>query len=339
LWIPGSEFEAALLAVGSTPATGWTGYGIDAATVTTLRTNGFTDATLGRVFAHPDVLSGQPAILLYYRRLLSMSNKVFVRLFPRLTRFQARGVPRALAPDEFTELGALNAILAGVARPTGFSPNDPTRLAILAEGAAIDGDWRNQIGRIATGEAFEAILTCFGPGEAASATFVRGADGSRDVIGMTRAQRGRLIDERWRPDTINVGEYRIRFGGQRVGDLTVDGDITVARLHDGQPLVIEAAGEVKGSTDPANAMERWRLASANIAAMNRIRSGPAHRRPTTFYVGLVITENVANGSGTTAGMRELLTNSTLDAAFSIVKFSSAAERQRFRDFFRPQVGL
>jgi hypothetical protein len=291
------------------------------------------------VFAHPDAVAAAPFTVTYYRRLLGMSNKVFGHLFPELRRLESVNQRVLLSTRAATELRALNAILSIIAQRAGLTPDDPERLVILAEGGAIDGDWRNQIGRVATWGAFEAILASLDPGDLQDAHFKKDETG-RSVGSLTYAAREQLVDERWKPYEICVSGYRVRFGAQRVNNQNISADITVARLdRTGRPTEIVAAGEVKGSTDRANAMERWRLASGNIGAMNRIRSGSAGRRPTTFYVGIVVTEGVVEGAARATGMRVLLQNSTLDGAFSIVKLSGPAEQQRFRDFFRPQIGL
>lgn len=336
-WLEASGLNVILDDVQSREEDDWTESCVDEEAREALTTAGFSATDLHLVFAHPDAIATSPANLVYYRRLLSMSNKVFARLFPQLTRRRTQH-PETLDEEELAEVLELNNMLAQVANRAGVSPEDPLRLVLLSEGAAIDGDWRNQIGRIATAGAFEAMIACFDNDELTRATFMKGSD-TMEISDLPPNERSVLIDQRWKPELIEVGSHRIRFGSQRVGNLTVNADITVARVENGVPVVVEAAGEVKGSTDPANAMERWRLASGNIAAMNRIRSGPAHRRPTTFYVGLTITENVVEGTGHTAGMRELLNNSTLDAAFSIVKFADPVEVQRFCNFFRPQVSL
>lgn len=332
-----SGLEATLDTIRGLSAADWKASGVNPTVYGTLRHAGFSDAELHRVLAHPDAIADSPDNLVYYRRLLSMSNKVFGRLFPQLARRVGRG-PAPLEGQQLEELAELNEMLSNVANRAGLAPDDPERLVVLSEGASIDGDWRNQVGRIATWRAFEAIERCLAPEGPRTATAKRRGH-SQSLLGLTDTERTLLVDDGWKPDIIEVGDARIRFGSQRVGATMVKADITVSRLAEGAPAVIEAAGEVKGSTDPANAMERWRLASGNIEAMNRIRSGAARRRPTTFYVGLVITEAVVDGDGQTPGMRELLDNTTLDAAFSVVKLGEASEQQRFCEFFLPQLGL
>jgi hypothetical protein len=268
-----------------------------------------------------------------------MSGKVFGRLFPALLRLSTRDSPLALTDVQLSELAVLNSMLGNVASRADLEPRDLKRLALCSEGAAIDGDWRNQVGRIALWATVEAMLSCLGD-DVQIATATRRGDAPLRIDGLSVAERQALVDERWKPDTVEVAGYRIRMGAQAVAGETIDADITIARLDDdGAPQVIEATGEVKGSTDPANAKERWRLASGNIDAMSRIRSGRAARRPVTFYVGLVVTDGVVNGDSQITGMKTLLENRVLDAAFSLVKFSSPPERSRFCDFIRAQVGL
>lgn len=336
-WLARSGLTATIATVQAATAQTWGGTGVDPSGIAALTAAGFTNAEIHFVFVHPDIIAAAPSTLTYYRRLVSMSNKVFQRLFPRLWRIIGRD-HAFIGPPEQAEIERLNQLLSNVARQAGLTPADPERLVVLSEGGAIDGDWRNQIGRVATWGAFEAMLQAVPPHEMDLARFVR--DGEFvDVLSLTRSERAELIDSRWRPHGFEANGHRVVFGAQRVGNVTVDADITVARLAGSASEVVEAAGEVKGSTDPANAMERWRLASRNIESMNQIRSGRASRRPTTFYVGIVITENVVEGSGGTVAMRTLLQNSTLDTAFSIVKLEDATEQARFAAFFRPQLGL
>ncbi len=338
-WQESTRLDAILDTVAATQTSSWSGAGVSQAAATVLVNQGFPQTHLHLVFAHPDAVAETPFTVTYYRRLLGMGNKVFGQLFPQLRRLEGIDHRVTLSAAATAELNALNGILSIIAQRGDLSPTDPERLVILAEGGAIDGDWRNQIGRVATWGAFEAIVASLDPGDLRDAHFKRG-DVGRSVGSLTRAAREQLIDDRWKPYEIVVSGFRLRFGAQRINNQSISADITVARLDNtGQPAEVVAAGEVKGSTDRANAMERWRLASGNIGAMNQIRSGAAGRRPTTFYVGIVVTEGVVEGADRTTGMRALLQNSTLDAAFSIVKLLQPAEQQRFRDFFRPQVGL
>lgn len=339
-WLAGSPIGQVLAQAraGAAPAS-WPAAVVPAAALARLATQGFAPAEIPLVVAHPDQIAAAPERLVYYARLLSMSGKVWRRLFPALTRLQSRGPASSLGPAELTELTMLDSMLVEVSARPGFGPRDPEQLVLCSEGAAIDGDWRNQVGRIATWRAAEAMFASLAMNEVTAATALCSGEAPKDVKGMTAAQRSALVDQRWKPDVIEVDSgYRVRFGPQVVEGQTVDADITVARLKQGKPDLIEAAGEVKGSTDPANAKERWRLAAGNVSAMNRIRSGKAAKRPATFYVGLVITEAVVEGDSQVTGMRELLDNRTLDAAFSVVKFAGTAELQRFTDFFRAQVG-
>lgn len=339
-WLAASPIGQVLAQARSGAATrNWPSGVVPAGAVAKLATQGFTPAEVPLVIAHPDQIAAAPERLVYYARLLSMSGKVWRRLFPSLARLQGMGPTSGLGASELTELQTLNSMLVEVSARPGFGPRDPEQLVLCSEGAAIDGDWRNQVGRIATWRAAEAMLASLDATEVTAATAVRTGDAPKSLTGLTATQRSALVDQRWKPDVIEVDSgYRIRFGPQVVEDQTIDADITVARLKTDKPDLIDAAGEVKGSTDPANAKERWRLAAGNVTAMNRIRSGKAAKRPATFYVGLLITEAVVEGDSQVTGMRELLDRRTLDAAFSVVKFADTAELQRFTDFFRAQVG-
>lgn len=301
---------------------------------------GFTAPQVHLVFAHPTAIAADPSRIEYYRRLLSMSGKVFGRLFPKLSRLQSKPPVGALTTEQLSELVDLNGVLARVAARSGFLPEEPVRLVIASEGASIDGDWRNQTGRVATWRTLEFMLA------AVAERDVRRVQASKartleDITNADASVREDRMDEGWKPESLElVSGYRIRFGPQSVLGVNVSADVTVTRTDDhGEPIAVTCAGEVKGTTDPANAKERWRLAAGNVEAMNRIRSGRARSRPTTFYMGLVITEAVVDGDAEITGMRELLDRRALDYAFSLVKLADPREFGRFRDFFRDQVEL
>lgn len=333
-WLAESGIQDALDAVERDCELDWTGLGVKDDALAALRRAGFTDRQFHRVFAHPDVVDPDAGGFFYYRRLLSMSRKVFVRLFDDLARWEQRG--GELSTES---LRRLNEVLGDVARTPELDVALSERLVILAEGAAIDGEWRNQIGRIATWLAFEALMEALSAEPIDRATFRKKDNPTHEVHALTRQARSDLIDERWKPDRIELPGRLLRFGSQRVGNVTVSADITVAELEGQRATVIAAAGEVKGSTDPPTALDRWRIAAQNIEEMNRIRSGAAGRRPATMYLGLTITDGVVEGTEQTAGLRALLAARTLDAAFSLIKFSDEAEKDRFRQFIRPQLGL
>jgi hypothetical protein len=338
-WLERSPLDAMLHAIGTQTGSSWRDTGLPAEALGRLRAQGFDEAQLHLAFAHPATVSRHPELIGYYQRLLSMSGKVFTRVFPRLERLRRRNVlVLALADDERSELETLNEMLVTVAAAPGFDPETPVRLVVASEGAAIDGDWRNQTGRIATWRAMEAMIGCLDRPEIVHVTAVRG-DETIDLTASDPSDRSALVDRGWRPGMLETSSgYRVRFGPQTVADVVIDADITVARIEDESLAAITAAGEIKGASDPANAKERWRLAAGNIEAMHRIRSGRLQARPTTFYVGLVITEAVVEGDSQITGMREMLDRRTLDSAFSLVTLARATEWRRFRDFFRAQVG-
>lgn len=333
-----ARLDAVLSSVRSAPPAGdWSQTGVDAEAISALLADGVSVEDLHRVFVHPDAVDQWPRVLSYYQRLVSMSDKVFGRLFPVLNRLKSHD-SAPLSQEAIREIQALNRILSHPSLSTALMAN-PERFVLFSEGAAIDGAWRNAVGRIATWKAFEAIIDTLEPGEIDAATLRKTGSASQDALLLNRSSRESLVAAGWGPEGLTVGDHVLKFGAQSVGGKSAKADITVAKCIGGVPSVIVAAGEIKGSTDPANAMERWRLASGNVIAMDRMRTSPAQRRPTTFYIGVVITTQVVEGADRIVGLRAMLTDNRLDAAFSLIKLVDPVERARFRAFFRPQVGL
>lgn len=340
-WLGRSVLGDILRAVEAEAGTvDWSEAGIEQRDVRNLVERGFKQEQIHLVFAHPNMIADDPSRLVYYQRLLSMSGKVFPRLFPHLAPLRRASGLTQLGELVQAELIELNGMLAQVAARSGFLPEEPVRLAVASEGAAIDGDWRNQTGRIATWRTLEAMLTAV-PQHQLVRVEASKAGEARNITRSGPDTREDLMDEGWKPSELDIRTgYRVRFGPQNVSGTLVDADVTIARLDErGEPNAVVTAGEVKGTTDPANAKERWRLASGNIEAMNRIRSGRASVRPTTFYMGLVMTAAVVDGDSNITGMRELLSRRSLDFAFSLVKLTETPELRRFQHFFRSQTQL
>lgn len=318
---------------------GWTGVGADKY-LDRLSALGFDSSRLHLLLAHPDLVAASPRNLVYYQRLLQMSGKVFGRVFGRLSSLSQRQGATELDPEDCAELRRLNAALAEMAKAASLSPKEAQRTVIRSEGAAVDGDWRNQTGRMALWRTLEALEQALDD-QPALEVCVRRRGTRNDIRGLHKTQRTRLEEEGWAPAEISSPDrFRISFGPQRIAGQKVDADLTLAALStDGAVKDVPAVGEIKGSTDPANAKERWRLAAGNIESMSLLRVGRRQARPTTFYVGNVITEAVATGDSQLRGMDKLIRDGTLDAAFSVVKFRHQSERTRFGDFVRDQLGL
>lgn len=302
---------------------------------------GFAGKRLQLVIAHPDLIAESPGNLFYYRYLLQMSGKMFPRVFGRLAGLAASTGPVELAPEDIDELQRMNRALTEMAISSGLSPEEARRTVIRSEGAAVDGDWRNQTGRIALWRTLEAIEASLDDQPDLEVWVKRAGKGLREVRALDPTSRATLEDEGWKPERVSAHRFNVVFGSQRLDGQTVDADLTISLLDaSGSPREIPAVGEVKGSTDPANAKERWRLASGNIIAMNRLRVGRRNARPSTFYVGNVITAGVVTGDAQIRGMRALLEDGTLDDAFSVVKLTpGSSETARFREFLRAQIGV
>lgn len=319
----------------------WSEAGVSKSDVSAFDDLGFDERRLHTVIAHPKRISAAPASLGYYQRLLSMSGKVFPRLFPALAPLGRAVGPMVLSPEQRNQLTELNALLVRAVLTTGLTPVEAIRTVIRSEGASVDGDWRNQTGRIALWRTLEAIEGALED----QVPLIVSARRNKVVVGLggrSAVERAELEDDRFRPaEILAPGRFRIRFGSQTLTGAKVDADITVARTSsDDQPVEITAVGEVKGTSDPANAKERWRIASANVASMSALRLGRRGARPSTFYVGNVLDKLVISGDRQVAGMSKLLDDGVLDEAFSVLKFASEpAERGRFREFLRAQLRL
>ena len=116
-WLAQAGLVATITDVQGRGAASWTNTGVDPKAIAALKRAGFTEKQLHLVFIHPDAMAGNPRVLVYYRRLLSMSHKVFARLFPKLTAREGRpdGTP-------LTQRHALASFEAGGPFPRRTNP-------------------------------------------------------------------------------------------------------------------------------------------------------------------------------------------------------------------------
>lgn len=225
------------------------------------------------VFCHPRVISEQPRLLAYYRKMALLSRKAFASLIKHedIAGIEAGRVERIDAATSVRFVIAINSILSAFVQAgakVGLNPF--TSFQFAAAGATVQGSWNNAVGT--SGE--EAVKTILANHLREEILHVVWKDST--VMEYEPGLHATLIDR--------IGDVRVIRLKQ--GFHIVFGSEPDASLRDPKDLPLIAI-EVKAGTDPAGALER--LGAAMKSFDNERSLNP---RVKTVYVVRALTPEV-----------------------------------------------
>lgn len=273
-------------------------------------------------FCLPDELEKNPRLVLYYRNVAMISNKVMgnVKLD---TLPHELGTP--ISPEKAKKLAAyLNEIVDALVKNSDLlSVERHVEMVLSNLGATLDGGWRNEVGRIAYGAVLTPlIIHLHKKGKLDSVTYktkgkiALAEDGDDDDNGKARPQTKIVADmslkalEEW---LVEIDEQRVVYvqldlkNGNRLllnrqlywdkldGERAKIGPdlLTEVPTTEIPPQQYPWAGELKGGADPAGSDEHWKTAKSAFQRIIDAAKDSGRPQPALSFIATILVDRVA----------------------------------------------
>ncbi len=316
-------------------------------------------------FCLPAELVDEPRLILYYRNVAMVSNKVMNNIGLDTTQHEV-GVP--LDSDKAAQIAShLNQILSSLVQHTDLhGENRHIEMAYTNIGASLDGGWRNEVGRLAYNSILNPLITYLHQlGKLDCVTYkLKG----RIVLDEDDQPRGRarrlnvadLAPAQLEATLESLNDNRVVF---RQIDLVNGNQILLNRqlywlepgdsghkYRIGPDLLTQVqgpedksiedarypwAGELKGGADPAGSDEHWKTATRAFSRIIEAAEKTRRPRPMLSFLATILVDRVA------VEAELMLERGELTSVYNLTKIANdPALHQQFLDdmvrFFEAQ---
>jgi len=272
-------------------------------------------------FCLPDNLEKNPRLVLYYRNVAMVSNKVMgnVKLDTLPHELGA-----SILPEKAKRLAAyLNEIIDALVKNSNLlSVERHIEMVYSNLGATLDGGWRNEVGRIAYGAVLTPlIIHLHKKGKLHSVTYkTKGkivlTEENGNGNGKIRQQTKTVADM----SLTELQEWLVELDEQRVVYVQFDlkngnrlllnrqlywNKIGGGRAKIGPDLLTEVpttevppqqypwAGELKGGADPAGSDEHWKTAKSAFERIIDAAAASGRPQPALSFIATILVDRVA----------------------------------------------
>lgn len=316
-------------------------------------------------FCLPAELVDEPRLILYYRNVAMVSNKVMNNIGLDTTQHEV-GAP--LDSDKAAQIAShLNQILSSLVQHTDLhGENRHIEMAYTNIGASLDGGWRNEVGRLAYNSILNPLITYLHQlGKLDCITYKlkgrivldeddqpRGRARRLNVAGLAPAQLEATLE--------SLNDNRVVF---RQIDLVNGNQILLNRQlywlepgdsghkhRIGPDLLTQVqgpedesiedarypwAGELKGGADPAGSDEHWKTATRAFSRIIEAAEKTQRPRPMLSFLATILVDRVA------VEAELMLERGELTSVYNLTKIANdPALHQQFLDdmvrFFEAQ---
>jgi hypothetical protein len=261
-------------------------------------------------FCTPNILGQHPELVMYYRNIAMVSQKVMNDMGLNTIAYEAGQTP---TPDIALDLAHhFNSITSALVVTSTITPQRHLEMAYANLGASFDGSWRNEVGRLAYVEVITPlILHLHKHGCLHSVVYTRKgpilSDGEKsssrapeeltvDAQGDLEAELKRLEEQR-----VVYREVRLRNGNHLLLNRQItwyDAEGNAYRI--GPDLLSSSGetdilwgGELKGGADPAGSDEHWKTATRAFDRILLACERTERRKPSLSFIATILVERVA----------------------------------------------
>jgi hypothetical protein len=261
-------------------------------------------------FCSPDILVQQPELVMYYRNVAMVSQKVMSDMGLNTVAYEAG---QMLSSDVALSLARrFNRIVSALVITGAVQPQRHLEMAYTNLGASFDGSWRNQVGRLAYVEVITPLLLhLHRQGALHSVVYtLKGPVLPSDEETLPSTPQELLVTGQGdlESDLMHLQEQRVVYHEIRLRNgncLLINRQITwydaegnayrigPDMISSGAETEILWGGELKGGADPAGSDEHWKTATR---AFDRILLACEHTersKPPLSFIATILVERVA----------------------------------------------
>ena len=292
-------------------------------------------------FCTPEILREHPELIMYYRNVAMVSQKVMNDMGLNTTSYEAGLAP---PPDIAQDLAHhFNQIISALVKVGQVTPQRHLEMAYANLGDSLGGAWRNEVGRLAYVEVITPLaLHLHHRGHLASIVYklkgrvVRDDDdeevNSRQIHELVITEsldlEAELVELEER--RIVYRELRLRNGNRLLLNRQITWRDEEGRSYRIGPDLFSAndeddmlwGGELKGGADPAGSDEHWKTATR---AFDRILLAceRTHRpKPPLSFIATILVERVAKEAA------EWIEQGKLTSVYNLTQIADDPKKQR-----------
>jgi hypothetical protein len=294
-------------------------------------------------FCTPDILTRDPELVMYYRNVAMVSQKVMNDMGLNTIAYEAGQAP---PPDIALDLTHhFNSITSALVVTSAVTPQRHIEVAYANLGASFDGSWRNEVGRLAYAEVITPLLLhLHRQGWLHSVVHtLKGPILSVDERPSSRTWQDLVVDEQTdleaelrslEEQRVVYHEVRLRNGNRLLLNRQItwrDGEGNAYRI--GPDLLSSSDGtdilwgsELKGGADPAGSDEHWKTATRAFDRILLACERTGRPQPPLSFIATILVERVAREAA------EWIAQGKLTSVYNLTQIADdPAKQQRFLD--------
>jgi hypothetical protein len=297
-------------------------------------------------FCMPDHLIAHPQLMMYYRNVAMLSQKVMRGIGLSTDAYELNlSAPPAAVAAELAHY--LNRIVSELVKAGGVTPQRHIQMAMANLGDSLGGVARNEVGRLASAQVIRMLaLHLHRKWRLASIVYrLKGrvvtndeeddeASGQEHTLTVSPEMDLETILDRLEGQRVKYRELVLRNGNRLLLDRQLEWQSFDGRnyrigpdLHSQSPAVdMLWAGEIKGGADPAGSDEHWKTATQALSRISEACDKTGRPKPDLSFMATIIVERVAKEAQT------WIDDSRLTSVYNLTKVAeNPLERQRFLD--------
>lgn len=297
-------------------------------------------------FCTPDHLIAHPQLVMYYRNVAMLSQKVMrgIGLSTEAYELNLSAPPAAVA----AELAYyLNRIISELVKAGGVTPQRHIQMAMANLGDSLGGVARNEVGRMASAQVIRMLaLHLHRKWHLASIVYrLKGRivtsdeedneiPGQEHTLTVSPEMDLETILDRLEDQRVKYRELVLRNGNRLLLDRQLEWQSPDGHeyrigpdLHSQSPNVdMLWAGELKGGADPAGSDEHWKTATQALSRISEACNKTGRPKPDLSFMATIIVERVAREA------QRWIDDGRLTSVYNLTKVAeNPLERQRFLD--------
>ena len=293
-------------------------------------------------FCTPEILVEDPVLVMYYRNVAMVSQKVMNGLGLNTSSYEAGVAPSEEIAQELSQ--HFNTIISGLVKASPITSRRHLEMAYANLGESFGGSWRNEVGRLAYVEVLTPLaLYLHRRGVLASIIYkLKGRIIPEDEEEMINTRQNYTLNI---TESIDLDEKLAQLEEQRIiyrelllkngHRLQIDRQITW-RDEKSKPYkigpdlssvsededVLFWSGELKGGADPAGSDEHWKTATR---AFDRILEASARTnrpKPKLSFIATILVERVAREAAM------LIAQGKLYSVYNLTQMADDPQKQK-----------
>ena len=294
-------------------------------------------------FCTPDILVHYPELVMYYRNVAMVSQKVMNDMGLSTIAYEAGQTPPA---DIATDLAHhFNRIVSALVTTGEVTPERHLEMAYTNLGTSFDGSWRNEVGRLAYVEVITPLLLHLHK-QGCLHSVVYTLKGPIPLGGEEippRTPQKLIVDtgtdleaelKHLEEQRVVYREVRLRNGNRLLLNRQITWYDVEGNAHRIGPDMLSSSdetdilwgGELKGGADPAGSDEHWKTATRTFDRILLACERTGRPKPPLSFIATILVERVAREAA------EWIAEGKLTSVYNLTQIAEdPAKQQQFLD--------